>query len=60
MKIHHPDNAYDLQKILVQLVRSKKKARTESVVLSNALMHDIVSRLIELENKVESLEANND
>lgn len=60
MKIHHPDNAYDLQKILVQLVRSKKKARTESVVLSNALMHDIVSRLIELENKVEALEANND
>jgi hypothetical protein len=60
VKIHHPDNAYDLQKILVQLVRSKKKARTESVVLSNALMHDIVSRLIELENKVESLEANND
>jgi len=60
VKIHHPDNAYDLQKILVQLVRSKKKARTESVVLSNVLMHDIVSRLIELENKVESLEANND
>jgi ribosomal protein S17 len=60
VKIHHPDNAYDLQKILVQLVRSKKKARTESVVLSNALMHDIVSRLIELENKVEALEANND
>ena len=60
MKFHHPDNVYDLQKILVQLVRSKKKARTESVVLSNALMHDIVSRLIELENKVEALEANND
>lgn len=60
MEFHHPDNVYDLQKILVQLVRSKKKARTESVVLSNALMHDIVSRLIELENKVEALEANND
>jgi ribosomal protein S17 len=60
VKFHHPDNVYDLQKILVQLVRSKKKARTESVVLSNALMHDIVSRLIELENKVEALEANND
>jgi ribosomal protein S17 len=60
VEFHHPDNVYDLQKILVQLVRSKKKARTESVVLSNALMHDIVSRLIELENKVEALEANND
>lgn len=60
MKIHHPDNAYDLQQILVQLVRSKKKARSESVVLGNALMHDIIKRLIDLENKVEALEADND
>jgi hypothetical protein len=60
MKIHNPDNAYDLQKILVQLVRSKKKARTESVLLSNSLMHDIIKRLIDLENKVQTLEANSD
>ena len=60
MTTHAPDNAYDLQKILSQLIRSKRKARKEYVLLSNKLMHDIVSRVIELENKVQELEADND
>lgn len=60
MKIHNPDNVYDLQKILSQLVRSKRKSRNESVLMSNSLMHDIAKRIIYLENKVQELEANND
>ncbi len=60
MKIHHPDNVYDLQSILSQLIRSKRKARTESVLLSNSLMHDIAKRIIYLENRIQELEADND
>lgn len=56
MKIHNPDNVYDLQKILYQLLRSKRKSRTNSVLLSNSLMHDISERIIRLENRVQELE----
>lgn len=60
MKTHHPDNVYDLQSILSELVRSKRKARNEHVLLSNRLMHDIAKRIIYLENKIQELETNND
>lgn len=56
MKIHNPDNVYDLQKILYRLLRSKRKLRTESVLLSNSLMHDIAERIIRLENRIQELE----
>jgi len=60
VKIHNPDNIYDLQSVLTQLIRSKRKARTESVLLSNSLMHDIAKRIIYLENKIQELESDND
>jgi hypothetical protein len=60
MTIHNPKNIYDMQKIMHQLLKNKRRRRRESVLVSNEFMHDLVKTVISLQNRVDELESIND
>lgn len=60
MKIHNPKNIYEMQKITHELMKSKRRSKKESIMVSQEMMHDLIRVVISLQNRVEELESLND
>lgn len=63
MKIHNPKSKVEFLKLATKLDKKYKGqdySRKEAILLSTSLMNDICSSLVDMQNRIEALEQDND